>query len=1059
MQLKGLIRFFTILLIIYSLYQLSFTWFVRNHEKKLEARAQSFVKVSYPAAATKYPNNKDSQAIYQESLDKIYQDRLTRLKDSTKDETISYGITGAISYQKAKEEELNLGLDLQGGMSVTLEVEMTGLLKTLSNNSKDPNFLKAIANADQRKANSDANFISLFAEEYEKLNPNGRLASLFASGSAGKVTLQYTNSQVRNYLETQALAAFDNTFRVLNTRIDQFGVAQPNINPERDRGIITVELPGIQDKERVRKNLQSSANLQFWEVYNLSEISQQIGKADEAFFAMMGGKTPAADTAKTTKDTTTKQPQDTTTRKDTGAVKLSDLTKIPGADTSNKQVSTIDAEGDAKKHLDGYIVFSIDPQQKRYIDNGTIGYVQVKDTALVRSYLQSEALRDQFPSDLVWLYGIPEKKSKTVTLYGIKTFGRDKAKLEGEVITDAKMDYDQAGRPEVTMTMNTTGAKIWAQMTREAAGKPGDETDNKHIAISLDNIVYSSPRVNDAIEGGNSSISGGFTVEEAQDLANIIITGKVSAPAKIVQEQTVGPTLGSQAIRGGMLAFGIAFIVIFILMLVYYNTSGWITNIALILNLLFTVGILAGLGASLTAPGIAGLILTIGLAVDTNVITKERIKEELTKGKGYIPAVNEAFRRSLPPILDGHITILLTALILFYFGLGPVKGFATTQIIGILLSLFTGVLVTRWISDIFIKRKIHLEYFTGISRRIFQKANFNFIAFRKKTFIISFIILSLGIASFFHGFDYGVEFDGGRSYTVRFDKNVGKEIEQIRNELKASFENENPVIKTVGDASTLEITTSYLIKDTRPGADSIVQLKLFEGLQKHLPAGYTFEKFDNAGNNAIAVGKIGSKKVLPTISDDLKKGAVKATIFAILVIFLYIFIRFRDWRYSIGTIIALLHDVFVTLIVFSFARLLNLPFALEIDQHFIAAILTVIGFSMNEAVIIFDRIREDRRLYPSAPLPDTINRAINETLSRTIMTSLTVFLTILTIFLVGGEVTRGFAFAMLIGVITGVYSSMFVAAPMLINLGRGKKEEVKATTLTKKGAKPQTAKS
>jgi len=368
------------------------------------------------------------------------------------------------------------------------------------------------------------------------------------------------------------------------------------------------------------------------------------------------------------------------------------------------------------------------------------------------------------------------------------------------------------------------------------------------------------------------------------------------------------------------------------------------------------------------------------------------------------------------------------------------------------------VLVTRWITDIFSRRKVHLEYFTTISRRIFQQAKFNFIGFRKKAFVISFIVLSLGIASFFNGFDYGVEFEGGRSYTVRFNKNVGKEIEQIRGELKTAFEGENPVIKTVGDASTLEVTTAYLITDTRPEADSIVKQKLFLGLQKHLPSGYTFDKFDNADASSSAVGKIGTKKVLPTISDDLKKGAVKATIFAILVIFLYIFIRFRDWRYSIGTIIALLHDVFVTLIVFSFARLLNLPFSLEIDQHFIAAILTVIGFSMNEAVIIFDRIREDRRLYPSAPLPDTINRAINETLSRTIMTSLTVFLTILIIFLVGGEVTRGFAFAMLIGVCTGVYSSMFVAAPMLINLGGSKQEAKRPLDIPAKG-KPEMAKS
>ncbi|RYF97126.1 MAG: protein translocase subunit SecD, partial [Chitinophagaceae bacterium] len=597
------------------------------------------------------------------------------------------------------------------------------------------------------------------------------------------------------------------------------------------------------------------------------------------------------------------------------------------------------------------------------------------------------------------------------------------------------------------MIMTNTGSRAWAKMTGENVGKP--------IAIVLDNMVYSAPHVNGVIDGGTSQISGGFTVEEAQDLANMLKIGKLPAPAKIVQEQTVGPTLGAEAIKGGLLAFGLSFIVIFILMLVYYNTSGWVANIALILNLLFTVGILAGLGATLTAPGIAGLVLTIGMAVDTNVIIYERIKEELTKGKSYIAAINEGYKRSLPPVLDGHVTTLLTAIILFYFGLGPVKGFATTQIIGILLSLFCGILVSRWISDIFTRKGKHLEYFTGVSRRIFQHAKYKFIEFRKTAYIISFVVLALGIASFFNGFDYGVEFDGGRSYTVRFDRNVGKEVEQIRNDLKTAFDNENPSIKTVGDASTLEITTSYLVKDTRPEVDSIVTQKLFAGLQKHLPQGYSFAKFDNADESSTAVGKIGSKKVLPTISDDLKKGALQATLFALVVIFLYIFIRFRDWRYSLGTIVALLHDVLVTLIVFSFARSI-VPFPLEIDQHFIAALLTVIGFSMNDTVIIFDRIREDRALSPSTPLAQTINRAINETLSRTIMTSLTVFLTILILFLIGGEVTRGFAFAMLIGVITGIYSSVFVAAPILLDLGSGRKSEAKGKIATSVGPKPET---
>jgi SecD/SecF fusion protein len=583
------------------------------------------------------------------------------------------------------------------------------------------------------------------------------------------------------------------------------------------------------------------------------------------------------------------------------------------------------------------------------------------------------------------------------------------------------------------MNMNNTGRRIWGEMTTANVGKP--------VAVVLDNIVQTAPNVNTPITDGTSAISGNYTQQDATDLAKILEIGKLPAPAKIVQEQQVGPTLGKKALEGGAKAFIISFIVIFLLMLVYYNTSGWIANIALILNLLFTVGVLAGFGASLTAPGIAGLVLTIGMAVDTNVIIYERIKEELSRGKGYIPAINEGYKRSLPPVLDAHVTILLTAIILFTFGLGPVKGFATTQIIGIILSLFCGILVSRWITEWFTNKKKHLEYFTGISRKVFKHAKYKFIEYRKVAYIISFVVLALGIASFFNGFDYGVEFKGGRNYRIGFQKPVA-DIEQVRGELRNAFEGENPVIKTIGDNATLDITTSYLINSTGKAADSIVEAKLMEGLKSNLPQNITYEQFDTQYKQK-------SDKVLPTISDDLKRGAIKATLIALAVIFLYIFIRFRDWRYSLGTIVSLLHDVLVSLAVFSFARTIG-PFPLEIDQHFIAAILTVIGFSMNDTVIVFDRIREDTRLMPNAPKGEVINRAINETLSRTLMTSLTVFLTILILFLVGGEVTRGFAFAMLIGVITGTYSSIFVAAPILVDLGTkktlGKKKAVAEKT-------------
>jgi SecD/SecF fusion protein len=904
-------------------------------------------------------------------------------------------------------------------MNVTLEVERAGLLRSLSNNSKDPNFNLALENADKRKANSGADFISLFLEEYRKLEKDRPLASLFAGASNGKIDVKSSDGTVESYIRSEARDAFDRTFRVLNTRIDQFGVAQPNISPNRDKGIINVELPGIKDKERVRKYLQSTANLQFWEVYTLQDPNYSAGwqKAINAFNAKYGG---VKDTAATvTKDTTGNGPKDTTLAgladdKDTATNKKGDLT----ANSSNT--------------LDKYIGFFSPGQNEKgeIIYPASIGSVQLKDTGLVREYLNE--LKANFPYDVQWAYGTPDKDNKgrtakQVSLYALKTFGRAQAKLEGDAISDARQDFDQYGKVEVRMDMKNFGATIWKKMTEENVGKP--------IAIVLDNIVYSAPNVINAIPNGTSTISGGFDQQEAQDLANILKAGKLPAPAKIVQEQQVGPTLGAEAIRGGSMAFLISFVIIFLLMLVYYNTSGWVANIALILNLLFTVGILAGLGATLTAPGIAGLVLTIGMAVDTNVIIYERIKEELSKGKGYIPAINEGYRRSLPPVLDAHITTLLTAIILFYFGLGPVKGFATTQIIGILLSLFCGILVSRWITDIFTNKKRHLEYFTGISKRIFKHAKYKFIEYRKITYTISLVVLALGIASYFNGFNYGVEFEGGRNYTVQFEKPV--KVEEVRKDLEQAFGGENPVIKTVGGNDKLSITTAYKIKESGTGVDSVVATKLFEGLQKHLRPGLTYAQF----NTDTYIQQ--SIKVEPSISDDLKKGAMKATLFALVIIFLYIFIRFRDWRYSLGTIVALLHDVFITLIVFSFARAI-VPFPLEIDQHFIAAVLTVIGFSMNDTVIVFDRIREDSRLMPNAPRAEVINRAINETLSRTIMTSLTVFLTILILFLVGGQVTKGFAFAMLIGVITGTYSSIFVAAPILVDLG-GKRSLGKKT--------------
>ena len=994
MQLKGLVRFFAIALILICLYQLSFTWFVRGHEKAMDEKAQAWMK-RFPTPEQQYPGDKEKQAIYADSLAEVKKERVLRLLDSTKDTKLAFGL---VTYRSAKESELMLGLDLQGGMSVTMEVGLDGLIKSLANYPKDANFNKALENAVARKANSGANLITLFEEEFKKVNPTGTLAPFFAARSNGKVKFDASDNAVNEYLTAQATAAFNNTYRILRTRIDRFGVASPSINPDPAKGIINIELAGVNDKERVRSYLQSTANLQFFEVYTFESRDLQNGivAADKAVQDMLEGAPVANDTA-AVKDTASKK----------ATAKLKDSAN---ANPIARLVQFTQPYNDGA----GKTVFP-----------AAIGYIQSKDTGTLNGYLRLDFVKNKFPANLQFMYGKSEastdpKFKDILTLYAIKTLDNGQAELEGDHISNAAQDYDERGRIAIKMNMDKIGTNLWAKMTTKNAGRP--------IAIVLDNFVYSAPNVNEPITTGNSQISGSYTLKEAQDLSEILESGKLPAPAKIVQEQQVGPTLGKESIKGGGLAFFISFLVIFALMLLYFNTAGWVANAALILNLLFTVGILSALGFTLTAPGIAGLVLTIGMAVDTNVLIFERIKEELTKGKSYPLAVTDGYKRSLAPVLDGHITTLLTAIILAYFGLGPVLGFATTQIIGILLSLFCGILVSRLITDWYTNKNRHLEYFTGISRSIFQKAHFKFIEYRKFAYALSAIIFVLGVASFFNGFDEGVEFAGGRSYTVKFDKPVN--VEEVRNELKATF-GEAPIIKTVNSNNQLNITTSFKIKETGNNVDSLVEKMLFTGLAKQLPANLTFAEFETTYKQS-------SQTVLPTISDDLKAGATKATVIAMIVICLFIFIRFRDWRYSLGTIFALLHDVFVTLIIFSFARTI-VPFPLEIDQHFIAAVLTVIGFSMNDTIIVYDRIREDSRLHPSLDNASVINKAINETLSRTIMTSLTVFLTILILFIFGGEVTKGFAFAMLVGVITGTYSSIFVAAPILVDFSKNKK--------------------
>lgn len=1022
MQLKGLVRFFAVALILISLYQLSFTFVVRNYEKKIKTQAEDFVAKQYPSAEQKYAGNKEAQSLYRDTLNDYIKARSEAILDSTSGKEIA-GFPWFTTYTKAKEKQLNLGLDLQGGMNVVLEVSVEDVVRQLANQSKDPAFNKAIAKAKERKKNSQSDFVTLFGEAYKEEAPNGKLSSIFASAQQKQITFNSSNDQVLNVIRNESRAAIKNTYKVLQNRIDKFGVASPSINLDENRGIISVELAGVDDAERVRKYLQASANLEFRETYKTSQQFYEgvLLPMNEAIKAAQGNA-PKVDTGAVATDTAA-----TTAAAPASADSTGSLADILAKD-SGKNVATGDSAALAlardQKEMPLFTIFKINPEP-----SSMLGQMLPKDTATFRRYLEMPAVRAVMPKDLVFLYGPSNKEDRNqyLQVFGIRVNpANPKAKITGERVIAARADFGQDHQVEVTMSMDNVGTKDWRNLTRQLKPtNPDDRSTYNYVAIVLDNVVYTAPSIINEIPNGNSSISGSFTTEEADDLANILMSGRMPAPAKIVQEQVVGPTLGQESIAAGAKSFIISFAVIFVLMLVYFNTGGWVANIALILNLLFTVGILASLGATLTMPGIAGLVLTIGMAVDTNVIIFERIKDELSRGKTYQQAVEDGYKRSYAPVLDGHITSLLTACILFYFGLGPVLGFATTQIIGLLLSLFCGILVSRMITDWWTNKKRHLEYFTPLSRRIFKHANYDFVGMRKYTYVISAIVLILGVGSFFNGFDRGVDFNGGRSYTVRFDKPVSREA--VHEALNKEFESET-YVKTIGTNNQLNITTAYKIDENTDEVGKEVLGKLFNGIKSNYDGG-----IDEAAWQAKYL--VGSQTVQPTISDDLRTGAVKATILSLLVVFLYILLRFNKWQYSIGTIFSLLHDVLVTLAVFSFCRSW-VPFALEIDQHFIAAILTVIGFSMNDTVIVFDRIRENFRLTKGGDTKTVINRAINETLSRTIMTSVTVFLTILILFIFGGEVTRGFAFAMLIGVLTGAYSSIFVAAPILVDFDK-----------------------
>lgn len=1013
MQLKGMVKFFTAALILFSLWRLSFTFIAHNVEKKVDAQAQQLVNT----------NNPEVQGTDRDLLvDKAYQ----QITDSLRSEHV-FNLAGLkYTYQEIKEKELKLGLDLQGGMSVTLEVGLDELVASMSNNPKHPGLIAAIEEANKMKGNSDADFITLFGQAYQRINPGGQLAQLFTKPNQAEINLSSTNEQVLKVIRAEAKEAVKRTYNVLTKRIDKFGVSQPTINLDENKSIITVELAGVKNPEQVRQYLQATAKLQFWEVVTNAEIAANLIKANDVlknYLKHTEATTSTSDTAvrvaAATEDTATAIVAAADATADTGSLS-SLLNKSDATDSKQGLAETGEAQ-----LFD--LLRPVVNQSGQFVDASIIGEVDQKDADKLLEYLSLDVVKNQFPANIKFMLGEnPSKKQYLANgikrvphaVYAVKTVNGE-PKLEGDRVKSARFNFQQ-NRAEIQLVMDQQGTALWAKLTKDNLGRP--------IAIALDDYVYSAPTVQSEITGGTSSITGDFTVSEGTDLANILQTGKLDAPAQIVQEQVVGPTLGQESIDGGIKSFAVAFLVIFALMLIYYNTGGIVANIALALNMLFTFGVLANLGATLTMAGIAGIVLGIGMAVDVNVIIFERIKEELALGDTYSEAIDKGYKRSYAPVLDGHITSLITAVILYVFGLGPIKGFATTQIISLLLSLFTGIMVSRLITEMYMRKGKHFNYFTKLSKSIFQKAKFHFIEKRKYAYVFSGLMLILGGAAMFHGFDYGVEFDGGRSYTIKLGQEY--KVSEIREKLHDHLGNKYPVVKTIGVDDQINITTDYLIDKPGKEVEQEVVAKLYEGMkaERFIPADVDLATFSSKYIQS-------AQTVLPTISEDLKRGAIYATALAILAIFTYIFIRFRKWQYSIGTIISLIHDVAITLAVFSFFKDI-VPFALEIDQHFIAALLTVIGFSMNDTVIVFDRVREYFRKTPNGDKKEIVNHAINDTLSRTIMTSLTVFLTAVILFIFGGEALRGFAFAMSIGVLAGTYSSIFVAAPILVDMDR-----------------------
>lgn len=1015
MQAKGFVRVIAILLLAICTYQLLFTWKAFQLENKAKALAEQ--NIPGEDAAALFPNDVISQFQYTDSINKARLAYKNRYLDSLATEEVFLWST----FKKVKENQLNLGLDLQGGMSAVLQVNIKELLVSLSENNNNPGFREALDVAEQRLSKSTDDYITLFAAAFKEKNPNGKLADIFAT-RANLEYIQPTSSddEVLTFIRKESGEAISRTHKIISTRIDQFGLMQPNIVLEPRKGRITVEIAGVDNPQRVRKMLQATASLEFWETYKANELGPSLNDANEALKAYLAysktGETLSTDSNATSGNT-------------------SDAAKIlfgEEGDSSNTETTTAtDTAGksDMEKFMAEAPLFALlSPavnEQNMFIESPIVGYSQSRDTAKVNTYLGLQEIRSKFPRDVKFMWGAKAvgEKSNFYELYAIKKRpNSDKPFLDGSAVDNAKPDIDQKGQVTISMRMNSEGARKWRDMT--------EDNVNRNIAIVVDEQVYSAPNVTEPIAGGNSQITGSFTQDEANDLSNILKIGKMPASASIVEEEMVGATLGAESIQAGLLSMLTGFILIVAFVVFFYSTGGVIATIVLIMNMFLIVGIMATFGSTLTLPGIAGIVLTMGMAIDANVLIYERVKEELRLGNTISTSITNGFKFSLPAIIDSNLTSMITGIILFSIGMGPIKGFATTLIIGLITTLFTAILISSLLIDWWLSKGKELKVSTKFSESFLSNVNFDFIGKRKISYIFSTVIIVLGVVSFFtRGFELGVDFKGGREYKVRFEKPVN--TQEVKQQLDEVFGG-GTIVKTIGSDNQIKVTTSYLIDKNSTESDYLADSTLFSGLKSNLSETTTFQTFKQ-------VNLLSQQKVDPTISVDIIESSTWAVIFSIIGIFLYILIRFRALGYSVGAIISTVHDAVMMLAIYSILHDI-LPFSMEIDQTFIAALLTVIGYSLNDTVVIYDRLREYlKERTQGISLPTVMNNAINSTLSRTFVTGITTLISLVILFIFGGESLRSFSFAMIIGIVIGTYSSIYIASPIMYDLEKNKK--------------------